>query len=65
MRPREKKEKVRRAVAGKRMTTRENSPLDKDDSSSAGSALVDLMITLGTGEKLSMLEVEFLHLSSA
>lgn len=34
------------------------------DSSSAGSVLVHLIITLETGEKLPMPEVEFLHLSS-
>ena len=45
----------RREVAEKRMTSRELS--------SADSALVDLMITLGTGEELSMLGAEFLHLS--
>ena len=55
LRLREKKEEVRREVAEKRMTSRELS--------SADSALVDLMITLGTGEELSMLGAEFLHLS--
>lgn len=60
--PVEKKEPVRRAVARKRMTTRET-PLDKGNSSSAGSVLVG-MITLGTKEKLYTLLAECLHVSS-
>lgn len=41
-----------------------SSPLDKRDPAPASVALDELVISLGTGEKSSMLEAEFLHLSS-